>query len=295
MGKKTSSSIRWRFVREYRLCFSCMRDADNKCQVDGCQGRHHRLLHETWNSSRRTPLEVNENKNENKPRPSSSSRNTVGRTQPRAVQECTDRYVRCAKAATIALSNTASHAIRSRQSKGLEVDLPENLQLSIQNLHRRDLYGIDPNECLPIKTLDDAVTKLLVGLDHAHLGWSIDSRELAENRPYASATKLGWLVLGPTKECRGVLSPMSYHNTTSQLPAPFFNSEKEPSESAAISRRCFTKSYEHRIDVPNKFYCVVEMTNEIWMSLFTEWRTLREDDKCAGTPTHESSCGQSHN
>ncbi|XP_075157943.1 uncharacterized protein LOC142231210 [Haematobia irritans] len=53
---------------------------------------------------------------------------------------------------------------------------------------------------LPIKSYEDAVPKLLIGLNHFDLGVSIQIREGAQHEPVAVRTKLGWLIYGTMAE-----------------------------------------------------------------------------------------------
>ncbi|XP_075157968.1 uncharacterized protein LOC142231235 [Haematobia irritans] len=53
---------------------------------------------------------------------------------------------------------------------------------------------------LPIKSYEDAVPKLLIGLNHFDLGVSNQIREGAQHEPVAVRTKLGWLIYGTMAE-----------------------------------------------------------------------------------------------
>jgi len=73
--KRATPQTRQRFVKEHRLCFSCLRGGhmarscreDSECQVNGC------LLHEDLNSSRRSPQAV--------PDPAREARRTLPPTE----------------------------------------------------------------------------------------------------------------------------------------------------------------------------------------------------------------------
>ncbi|XP_049307343.1 uncharacterized protein LOC125777139 [Bactrocera dorsalis] len=73
----------------------------------------------------------------------------------------------------------------------------QDLQLPIQSLQKADV----DEACLKrlsIQTYDNAVPKLLIGLDHSHLGIPSEIETLQYKGPYAARTKLGWVVFGPT-------------------------------------------------------------------------------------------------
>ena len=67
-----------------------------------------------------------------------------------------------------------------------------NLKLPAQSFNM-DLSGLPG---LPIKLYNDVVPKVLIGLDHCHLGLPDEIVPLEENGPYAANTPLGWVVFG---------------------------------------------------------------------------------------------------
>ncbi|XP_041448563.1 uncharacterized protein LOC121404049 [Drosophila obscura] len=73
-----------------------------------------------------------------------------------------------------------------------------NLSLPMQTLHRRDVQGVHKDARLPMRPYSNVVPKLLIGLDHGHLGLPLRTRRFARQGPYAAATELGWVVFGPT-------------------------------------------------------------------------------------------------
>ncbi|XP_039950005.1 uncharacterized protein LOC120767802 [Bactrocera tryoni] len=73
----------------------------------------------------------------------------------------------------------------------------QNLQLPIQSLQKADVDEARLKR-LSIQTYDNAVPKLLIGLDHSHLGIPSEIETLRYKGPYAAHTKLGWVVFGPT-------------------------------------------------------------------------------------------------
>ncbi|XP_037825055.1 uncharacterized protein LOC119613182 [Lucilia sericata] len=70
-----------------------------------------------------------------------------------------------------------------------------NLKLPAQSLN----MDLSDHPGLPIKLYDDVVPKVLIGLDHCHLGLPDEIVPLEENGPYAANTPLGWVVFGKMK------------------------------------------------------------------------------------------------
>ncbi|XP_017492964.1 PREDICTED: uncharacterized protein LOC108381053 isoform X2 [Rhagoletis zephyria] len=88
-----------------------------------------------------------------------------------------------------------------RTVKGLELPLQT---LDVKGLQARfsHLRG------LPLSSYEDAIPKLLIGLNNSRLGLSLRSREGSDNEPVAEKTRLGWTL-------KGVLvkqpQPAAYH------------------------------------------------------------------------------------
>ncbi|XP_041450173.1 uncharacterized protein LOC121404578 [Drosophila obscura] len=80
-----------------------------------------------------------------------------------------------------------------------------DLNLPMQSLRREDVKTTRTSARLPIKPYCNAVPKILIGLDHAHLGIPMQSRSFGAGGPYAAATKLGWVVFGPVKRQLAVM------------------------------------------------------------------------------------------
>lgn len=73
-----------------------------------------------------------------------------------------------------------------------------NLSLPVQNLSKADLKHSRHMQQLPLEPYKGAVPKLLIGLDHCHLGLPSEVMKISCNGPYAVNTELGWTVFGPT-------------------------------------------------------------------------------------------------
>ncbi|XP_044571293.1 uncharacterized protein LOC123257217 [Drosophila ananassae] len=72
-----------------------------------------------------------------------------------------------------------------------------NLNLPMQSLRRDDLQTVEANARLPVKPYNNATPRILIGLDHAHLGIPLKTRSYGSGGPFAAATALGWVVYGP--------------------------------------------------------------------------------------------------
>ncbi|XP_070132547.1 uncharacterized protein [Drosophila bipectinata] len=84
-----------------------------------------------------------------------------------------------------------------------------NLSLPMQTLCRRDVQGVQRDSRLPMKPYSNVVSKLLIGLDHGHLGLPLRTRRFAREGPFAAATKLGWVVFWPVSGQLTTPSPRS--------------------------------------------------------------------------------------
>ncbi|XP_070132548.1 uncharacterized protein [Drosophila bipectinata] len=84
-----------------------------------------------------------------------------------------------------------------------------NLSLPMQTLCRRDVQGVQRDSRLPMKPYSNVVSKLLIGLAHGHLGLPLRTRRFAREGPFATATKLGWVVFWPVSGQSTTPSPRS--------------------------------------------------------------------------------------
>jgi len=81
--------------------------------------------------------------------------------------------------------------------------------MAMKTLGRRDFQGVHKDARLPMKPYINVVPKLLIGLDHGHLGLPLRTRRFAREGPYAAATELGWVVFGPVSGQSTTPSPRS--------------------------------------------------------------------------------------
>ncbi|XP_058448835.1 uncharacterized protein LOC131428812 [Malaya genurostris] len=66
---------------------------------------------------------------------------------------------------------------------------------------------------LPIGTYYHAVPRILIGLDHASLGYALKGREGAINEPVAVKTRLGWTVYGSSNQNPSTYQFVNHHST----------------------------------------------------------------------------------
>ncbi|XP_044571435.1 uncharacterized protein LOC123257246 [Drosophila ananassae] len=101
----------------------------------------------------------------------------------------------------------------------------------MQSLHRRDVRSVNKDARLPMKPYVNAVPKLLIGLDHGHLGLPLKTRRFASEGPYAAATELGWVVFGPvegrrdTPSLRSCLLATSLDDNVERIVEDYFEIE----------------------------------------------------------------------
>ncbi|XP_043062722.1 uncharacterized protein LOC122319461 [Drosophila yakuba] len=106
-----------------------------------------------------------------------------------------------------------------------------SLSLPMQTLSRRDVQGVHRDARLPMKPYSNVVPKLLIGLDHGHLGLPLRTRRFAREGPYAAATKLGWVVFGPvsgqptTPSPRSCLLAVSVDDAMEKMVEDYFDME----------------------------------------------------------------------
>ncbi|XP_067628473.1 uncharacterized protein [Eurosta solidaginis] len=74
-----------------------------------------------------------------------------------------------------------------------------DLNLPCQTLSDTDIcQSISHKRFLPLVPYNGATPKLLIGLDHCHLGLPSETIRINANGPYAAHTELGWTVFGPS-------------------------------------------------------------------------------------------------
>ncbi|XP_032289057.1 uncharacterized protein [Drosophila virilis] len=107
---------------------------------------------------------------------------------------------RATREPTTVVSMEVSGADKRKRHVLRNVYAVSNLSLPMQSLHQRDVQMWGNGARLPMKPYRGAVPKLLIGLDHAHLGLPMQTKRFAPQGPYAAATELGWVVFGPARD-----------------------------------------------------------------------------------------------
>ncbi|XP_041673677.1 uncharacterized protein LOC121529787 [Drosophila eugracilis] len=72
-----------------------------------------------------------------------------------------------------------------------------NLNLPMQSLRQEDVQAVKANTRLPVMPYNNATPRILIGLDHAHLGVPFRTKSYGSGGPFAAETALGWVVYGP--------------------------------------------------------------------------------------------------
>ncbi|XP_054091903.1 uncharacterized protein LOC105220591 [Zeugodacus cucurbitae] len=136
-----------------------------------------------------------------------------------------------AQESTFVVDLFISGAGMQKQHKLRNVYVVSNLQLPVQSLNRNDLG----HECghisqLPVQPYAQVRPKLLIGLDHCHLGLPLTTMKVKGHGPFIANTELGWVVFGPTSTT--LPSPISCLHVNRQadqtlhnMVAEFFDTE----------------------------------------------------------------------
>ncbi|XP_053699404.1 uncharacterized protein LOC128746376 [Sabethes cyaneus] len=243
---------RWRKVRALSLCQICLFShgrrscrSNNRCNIDGCQYRHHPLLHSVRRTvEATTPAQQAESHTHQYIGSSVLFRivpvtlhgqtgevNTYafldegssltliengiaeqlgvnGATQPLCLR-WTGNTSRIEEKSKI-VSLTVSGAGSQKRFKMSNVRTVSNLNLPSQSFQMEEAAKqFDHLKQLPIQSYRNAVPKLLIGLDNLHLAVPLKSREGTGNGPIAVKTRLGWCAYG--KQQPGVNDERSFH------------------------------------------------------------------------------------
>ncbi|XP_044779809.1 uncharacterized protein LOC123327454 [Drosophila simulans] len=311
-------TARIELARKHRICFACLESGHmarfckkgTKCSVNGCQRRHHYLLHDRIGNSRlpqsnggrlkehtsTRDQELQRDTSHRRRNPFTSTTATPKAGQAEDGQESPHRNLSCVdpdedhllfrilpvtlhgrnkQVDTYALLDEGSSVTlidddiiqslnlkgESRQlnvqwfggktarehttvvslqisgtGKSMRHDLRNvfavsNLNLPMQSLRREDVKARKENARLPVKPYFDATPRILIGLDHAHLGIPLRTRSFGAGGPFAAATKLEWVVYGPVKGSasppvsRSCLLAVSHDNLLEKMVSDYFETE----------------------------------------------------------------------
>lgn len=87
-----------------------------------------------------------------------------------------------------------------------------SLDLPVQTMCYDDLSRRFPHlQGLPVKSYQNAVPRLLIGLDNLRLAVPLKRREGRPNEPVAAKTRLGWTVFGNTEESTNATTSPMFH------------------------------------------------------------------------------------
>ncbi|XP_044778640.1 uncharacterized protein LOC123327139 [Drosophila simulans] len=247
-------TARIELARKHRICFACLESGHmarfckkgTKCSVNGCQRRHHYLLHDRIGNSRlpqsnggrlkehrsTRDQELQRDTSHRRRNPFTSTAATLEAGQAKDGQESPHRNLSCvdpdgdhlllrilpvdkyalldegssvtlidddiiqslnvkggsrqlnvqrfggksAREHTTVVSLQISGTGKSMRHDLRNVFAVSNLNLSMQSLRREDVKARKENARLPVKSYFDATPRILIGLDHAHLGIPLRAR-----------------------------------------------------------------------------------------------------------------------
>jgi len=167
-------------------------NSHGECQFNGCRQRHHSMLHQVDSQRRRSQQRGSGRRYKKGNQKSAVSRRTNNGVTPQSEEAPVERNLSCVVAEgsrllfcilpvtlygagrrvntyalqIFGLGKQVRHALRSVYS------VPD-LSLPMQTLNRRDVQCVHKDARLPVKPYSNVVPKLLVGLDHGHLGFPL--------------------------------------------------------------------------------------------------------------------------
>ena len=246
--KALSVADRWNCVKKYHLCFCCLTKGHNTfncrvkkpCNVNNCRRNHHHMLHE----ERAEPPASNKPQTLLNCRTPCSSQ--LFKIMPVILYGPNGRmelYAMLDEGSSLSLLEESvakqlglkgnpmplqlqwygeqiHNEVSTRVS--LEVSAKDgnckyNLKnvCTIKNLNLPSQTFVKTQfpylQLLPVEDYVNVKPKLLIGLDHAHLGATATIVQADVASPIASKTKLGWTVYGPAANTSSATSPVVLH------------------------------------------------------------------------------------
>ncbi|XP_058827460.1 uncharacterized protein LOC131687395 [Topomyia yanbarensis] len=242
--KKWDVDNRWKLVQKLSLCRICLFShgrrpckSKGRCGIDGCDYRHHPMLHSI--SKRSDASTSNNNAVQNHHH---TGRGSLFRIVPVTLHGKTRSITTFAflddgssitlvedsitnfldvdgKADNLCLAWTGNVTRSEEQSKRVKLDISgvthrkkytiseartvKSLGLPRQTLCYKDLVERYPYLAgLPIPDYKDVVPKILIGNDNAHLSVTLKRRERLLDEPIGTKTRLGWSIHGPIATMR---------------------------------------------------------------------------------------------
>ncbi|XP_062538388.1 uncharacterized protein LOC134206676 [Armigeres subalbatus] len=232
---------RWKRVRSLGLCQNCLFDHGRRgcrvrktCDIDGCQYRHHPLLHSSKGPQRSSENAVQMAENHTHRQPSSETLFRIIPVTLHGTNASIDTFAFLDEGSDLTLvesdlvtslgvkgtplplclrwTGNTSRVEKSSQQITIEITgfglekrhkllnarTVDNLGLPAQSFQveeaveqHRHLKGI------PISSYQNAVPKILIGVDNLRLALPLKVREGGGTAPVAVKTRLGWCVYGP--------------------------------------------------------------------------------------------------
>ncbi|XP_055584778.1 uncharacterized protein LOC129737643 [Uranotaenia lowii] len=248
--KRKDLEERWRIVKELPLCRTCLfqhgrRPCKEKkaCGVQGCDYKHHPLLHNPKKNQPNVPASVNSHRNEN-PKALFRILPVTLHSRGRSIDVyaflddgssitlmengIAEQLGLEGKSDVLCMSWTADVTREEPNSKWVSLDVSgqgssrcfpltnirtvEKLSLPVQSLEYRRLSSRFPHLAgLPICDYEDAVPRILIGNDNAHLSVSLRKREGEPHSPIATKSRLGWSIHGSWSKLGETLVNYSFH------------------------------------------------------------------------------------
>ncbi|XP_055634159.1 uncharacterized protein LOC129774446 [Toxorhynchites rutilus septentrionalis] len=238
--QKMDVDNRWKLVQKLSLCRKCLfshgkRPCKSKgtCDVEGCEYRHHPLLHSTAKKNSPTTSSNTAVQNHHHFGRGSLFRiipvTLYGRERSittfaflddgssiTLVEDSLVEYLGIeGKVDNLCLTWTANVTRSEELSKRVSLDISgvaqqkkftiaeartvRNLGLPKQTMCYEEFVELYPHLAgIPIQDYEDAVPRILIGNDNAHLSVTLKMRERRMDEPIATKTRLGWSIHGPT-------------------------------------------------------------------------------------------------
>ncbi|XP_055585016.1 uncharacterized protein LOC129737877 [Uranotaenia lowii] len=246
--KKTTEE-RWDLVHSLFLCRTCLyphgrRPCKQKkaCGEQGCDYKHHPLLH-TFKPSSPEAGTVNNHRHAGKsclyrilPVTLHSKKGSVnvhaflddGSSLTLLEESVANQLGLEGETGMLCLTWTSNVTRDEANSKWVNVDIAgdkksqqytlsnirtvQKLALPSQTLQYKQLAARYPHlSGLPVTDYENAIPKILIGNDNAHLAVPLRRRESAKDSPIATKTRLGWTIHGPVSEHNPTSPTYSMH------------------------------------------------------------------------------------
>ncbi|XP_075156608.1 uncharacterized protein LOC142229903 [Haematobia irritans] len=224
-------SDRWDKVHQLKLCRLCLhkhgyyRCSDNKCPYEGCNARHHKLLHKCISFPTVTTHSNStiENKTYFKIVPVILHNKDTsvkifaflddGSNATLLQRDICDQLGLEGEAKNLCLKWTSETSRVEEDSLQVDVFISgckemskkyelsnirtvKNLSLPMQNVLKQDLESYPYLRNIPITTYSNASPKILIGLNNSYVCNSLKTIEGNRNEPSVTKTRLGWVIHG---------------------------------------------------------------------------------------------------